>query len=312
MTRMVPYDEFSMFHENAEEHGIPYAGPPAVRREAVDLGDGRTISSLVWDGAGARGTGAQPEYVLLHGGAQNAHTWDTVLLALGRPALAIDLPGHGHSDGGAKGYLDLHDNADDVAAVVRRLAPEAKTVIGMSLGGLTTIALAAAHPDIVRSVVLVDVTPGVNGQKSHAITAFVNGPESFPDFDAILARTVEHNPTRSVASLRRGILHNAEQREDGSWVWRYARHRSLQPPPDDATRFETFQKLWDSLEQIEVPLMLVRGMRPQSVVDDDDEAELRKRVPGARIEHVDAGHSVQGDQPVELARLIADFVSTVS
>lgn len=304
---MIQYDEFSMFHENAEEHGIPYAGPPAVRRERVDLGDGRSISSLVWGSAVT-----EPEYVFLHGGAQNAHTWDTVLLALGRPALAIDLPGHGHSDGGAKGYLDLHDNAGDVATAISKLAPTAKTVVGMSLGGLTTIALAAGHPELVRSVVLVDVTPGVNGQKSQAITAFVNGPESFPDFDAILARTVEHNPTRSVASLRRGILHNAEQRDDGSWVWRYARHRSVQPPPDDATRFETFKRLWDALEQVEVPLMLVRGMRPQSVVDDADEAELRKRVPHARIEHVDAGHSVQGDQPVELARLIEDFVSTGS
>jgi len=302
MTRMVPYDEFAMFHENAEEHGIAYPGPPAVRRERVELGDGRALSCLIW------GTRA-PEVVFLHGGAQNAHTWDTVLLALDRPALAIDLPGHGHSDGGAKGYLDLHDNAEDVAKVIRELAPRAKTVVGMSLGGLTTIALAHHHPELVRSVVLVDITPGVNNQKSQAITAFVNGPESFPDFDAILARTIEHNPTRSVASLRRGILHNAEQREDGSWVWRYARHRSVQPPPDDTTRFATFKELWDALAEIKVPLMLVRGTRPQSVVDDADEAELARRVPHARIEHVDAGHSVQGDQPVELARLIESFAS---
>lgn len=300
MTR-IAYDEFSMFHENAEEHGIAYPGPPSVRRERVEVGDGRSLSSLVW---GEK----EPEFVFLHGGAQNAHTWDTVLLALGRPALAVDLPGHGHSDGGASGYLDLRDNASDVAHVIRALAPGAKTVVGMSLGGLTTIALAKHDPDVVRSVVLVDITPGVNGQKSQAITAFVNGPESFPDFDSILARTVEHNPTRSVASLRRGILHNAEQREDGSWVWRYARHRSLQAPPDDATRFEAFRAFWDALSDLKVPLMLVRGMRPQSVVDDDDEAELLRRVPGARVEHLDAGHSVQGDQPVELARLVDDFV----
>ena len=43
-------------------------------------------------------------------------------------------------------------------------------------------------------------------------------------------------------------------------------------------------------------------------MDDDDEAELRRRLPSARIEHVDgAGHSVQGDRPVELARLLDDF-----
>ena len=306
MTRIIPYDEFSMFHENAEEYGIAYSGPPAVRRERVELGDGRGISSLVW------GNGS-PEYVFLHGGAQNAHTWDSTLLALDRPALAIDLPGHGHSDGGARGYLDLTDNARDVARVIGELAPDARTVVGMSLGGLTSIALSREAPDLVRSLVLVDITPGVNSEKSQAITAFVNGPESFPDFDAILARTVEHNPTRSVASLRRGILHNAQQREDGSWVWRYARHRSLQPPPDAAARFESFQKLWDALAEIGkrgVPLMLVRGMRPQSVVDDADEAELLRRVPGARVEHVDAGHSVQGDQPVGLARLIEEFAGS--
>jgi len=56
-------------------------------------------------------------------------------------------------------------------------------------------------------------------------------------------------------------------------------------------------------------VMLVRGMLPQSVVDDADEAELVKRQPSARVEHVEgAGHSVQGDKPVELAALIQDFV----
>jgi pimeloyl-ACP methyl ester carboxylesterase len=44
-------------------------------------------------------------------------------------------------------------------------------------------------------------------------------------------------------------------------------------------------------------------------VSDDDEAELLRRQPTARVEHVkEAGHSVQGDQPLELAALIADFV----
>ena len=55
--------------------------------------------------------------------------------------------------------------------------------------------------------------------------------------------------------------------------------------------------------------MLVRGMRPQSVVDDDDEAELLRRRPDARVEHVaEAGHSVQGDDPLTLARLLDDFL----
>ena len=44
----VPYDEFGMFSENAAEYGIPYVGPPVVRREAVSLDDDRQLSALVW------------------------------------------------------------------------------------------------------------------------------------------------------------------------------------------------------------------------------------------------------------------------
>jgi pimeloyl-ACP methyl ester carboxylesterase len=56
--------------------------------------------------------------------------------------------------------------------------------------------------------------------------------------------------------------------------------------------------------------MFVRGMRSQSVVSDDDEAELRKRASSVRVEHIEnAGHSVQGDTPLELAALLKDFFS---
>lgn len=296
----VPYDEFSYFHENASEYGLPYDGPPVVRRERVPVDDERALSALVWGDA-------EPELVLLHGGAQNAHTWDTVALALGRPLVAIDLPGHGHSDGGRSGSLQLAENAEDIAVAVRELAPKARAVVGMSLGGMTTIALVDHAPDLVRSFVLVDVTPGVNADKAAPITAFINGPESFPSFDEILARTIEFNPTRTESSLRRGILHNAEQRDDGSWVWRYARFRdSEQGPGRDITELAQW---WDVLERSTAPLMLVRGMTEQSVVDDADEAELLRRRPDARIEHVEgAGHSVQGDKPIELAALLDDFV----
>src|SRR5207244_4287669 len=100
-----------------------------------------------------------------------------------------------------------------------------------------------AHPDLVRRVVLVDITPGVDEKKASQIVAFVNGPESFPSFAEILARTIEFNPTRTESSLRRGILHNAVQREDGSWVWRYARHRAL--PADVEAGHPVFVDLWD-------------------------------------------------------------------
>lgn len=293
----VEYDEFGLFHENAEEFGLPYHGPPTVRRQDVAVESNRRVSSLVWGET-------EPELVLLHGGAQNAHTWDTVALALDRPLLAVDLPGHGHSDRGARGSGSVQDHAADVEKVLRVLAAHPQAVCGMSLGGLTALALAARAPDLVARLVLVDVTPGVTMHKASAITSFVNGPRTFPSFDEILARTIEYNPTRSVSSLRRGILHNAVQREDGSWEWRYARFADSEPAsaPD-------FGDLWRAVDELQVPVLLVRGMAAGSVVDDDDEAELLRRQPGAQVARVEgAGHSVQGDRPIELAQLIEAFL----
>lgn len=296
----VPYDEFGYFADNADEFDLPYDGPPAVQRTQTLLPEGRSMSALVW---GTR----PPELVLLHGGAQNAHTWDTVCMALGRPLVAIDMPGHGHSDAPAAGAANVRRNAQDVAIAIRERAPEAKVVVGMSLGGLTTLALSAHAPELVSTMLLVDITPGVNHDKAKTIADFVNGPESFGNFDELLARTLEFNPTRSESSLRRGILHNAEQRDDGSWVWRHARHRVFEPERID----RDYDGLWTALEDHDGPLVLARGMRAQSVVDDEDEAEVRRRRPDARIEHfVEAGHSIQGDMPLELAALLDDVASS--
>jgi pimeloyl-ACP methyl ester carboxylesterase len=293
---VLAYDEFGLFHENAAEYGLPFDGPPVVRRVEVEVAPGRRVSSLLW------GT-EPPELVLVHGGAQNAHTWDTVALALGRPLLAVDLPGHGHSDGGPDGIISVGSNGQDLATVVAELAPEARGVVGMSLGGMSSIALATHAPELVRSLVLVDITPGVNAEKAAPIMAFVDGPSSFDSFDELLARTMEHNPTRSESSLRRGILHNALQREDGSWVWRYARFRT-----GDSSARPEFGDWWEAISGFTMPIMLVQGLA-WSVVDQADIDELLARQPTTRIEKVEgAGHSIQGDRPLELAALLTDFV----
>ena len=298
MPEMVHYDEFAYFHDNAAEWGLPYDAKPKVKRVRTELADGRIISSLLW------GKG-RPRTVLVHGGAQNAHTWDTVALALGIPLLAPDLPGHGHSDSPAPGRGTAPAaNAIDLAAVIDDRASRAEVIVGMSLGGLSTIALAERRPDLVRRLVLVDVTPGVTGEKAKAIHDFVRGPATFPSFDELLERTKQFNPTRSESSLRRGILHNAKQLPDGSWIWRHRRDDYQAMGDGSEGQRSDIASLWSDLEVYRGPLTLVRGMREQSVVDDSDVDELLRRRPDARVVEVDAGHSVQGDQPLELAEII--------
>jgi pimeloyl-ACP methyl ester carboxylesterase len=263
-----------------------------VQRFFVAVDGLRQISGLRWGED-------EPELVLIHGGAQNAHTWDTVALALERPLLALDLPGHGHSDGSPYSGSAAASHATDVAVALDELIVPPRPLVGMSLGGMTSIIVAAERPDLVSRLVLIDITPGVNADKARHITDFVNGPKTFDDFDDLLARTIEHNPTRSVSSLRRGILHNAVQLPDGTWVWRHQQHVTADRPAPE------LGNLWEQLGSLTMPVTLVRGMATGSVVDDADEAELLRRLPEAQVVRVDgAGHSVQGDQPVVLADIL--------
>lgn len=287
--------EFSLLPDNAAEAGLPWRGDPVVRRVSVELAAGRTVSALAWGDARA-------QVVLLHGGGQNAHTFDTLALALDRPALALDLPGHGHS-----AWRSDHDYspgalASDISAALDVLAPGAQAVVGMSLGGLAALCLAATHPDQVARLALIDITPGTDAAKAEPVLAFMAGPERFTSFEQMLDRTVAFNPTRSVSSLRRGVIHNARELPDGSWSWRW--------DPEGRTRGATgFESLWPAVDSLHAPLLLVRGAR-SSVVSDDDVAELLHRQPGAQVQLVaDAGHSIQGDQPIALARILERFLS---
>src|SRR5689334_8992795 len=266
-----------MFHDNADEYGVPWKGEPTVRRETVvvEPSTGRHVSALQWGHD-------EPEIVLLHGGAQNAHTWDTVALALDRPLVAIDLPGHGHSD-----HRDDHaywpaENAVAVEAAVRELAPRNGLVVGMSLGGLTAVALADRAPDIVPALCLVDVTPGVDHEKASSIIQFIDGPETFASFDEILDRTITFNPTRTESSLRRGVLHNAMEQPDGRWRWRYDLPRRGSGEGDDGRVLPGLDTLWDQLGALDIPVTLARGAL-SPVVSDDDVSELRRRKPDARV-----------------------------
>ena len=296
------YDEFGLLHENAAEWDIPFESPPAAARGAHVLVDGQTVSYIRW------GTG-EPELVFLHGGGQNAHTWDTVILALGRPAIAIDLPGHGHSDRRADKDYGPWSNAEVVAAVVSAVAPTTGAVVGMSLGGATATRLAATRPDLVRRAVIVDVTPQINDPTRQMVAmergsvALIAGPPVYDTFEEMAQAAIGLSPLRAASGVRRGVRHNAVRLDDGRWTWRYD---LFGPWPEGAGGWTDFTPLWDDVGAITVPVLFVRGGESR-YVRDEDVAEMRVRLPGIRVEVVPgAGHAVQSDRPLVLAHLIEE------
>jgi len=302
------YDEYALLHENAAEWDIPFERPPVVARRSFTLPSGQALSYLLW------GDG-EPELVFLHGGAQNGHTWDTVILALGRPAVAVDLPGHGHSDRRGDRDYGPWQNAEAVASLMESVAPTARCVIGMSLGGATTIRLAAQRPDLCRRAVFIDVTPQINDPSRQLTTAergtvsLIAGPPVYDSFDEMADAAVALSPFRSAAGVRRGVRHNARRLDDGRWTWRYDLFGPApgEPVGEGTTRWVDFTELWDDVSAITVPALFVRGgLSP--FVRDEDIAEMQRRLPSLQVVVVDgAGHAVQSDRPLVLADLIRTF-----
>jgi pimeloyl-ACP methyl ester carboxylesterase len=304
---MSQHDEFDELEAEVREAGWSWRGRPEVRRRSLDVGAGVVFSMLEWGPPGAA------EIVALHGGLQNAHAWDRLAVASGRPLLAVDLAGHGRSSL-VPWALDPRRQGESLAPLLEAAAAEARLVAGMSLGGLAAICLAANRPELVPQLCVIDVTPGVvAGRRSPPALLALMRIESFASFEEIVDGVAAALSTRSRAALARNLRHNTHQRADGRWVWTAASSLTEEDPgagaTDDLTPRQLYLSIWDELGQVTCPLTVVRGGR-SPVVTQDDLDEVRRLQPDAQVVVIErAGHSVQGSQPAALATLFDELLA---
>lgn len=99
------------------------------------------------------------------------------VLGNGYRAVSVDLRGHGESDKPTGDY-SIAQFADDTAHVIRSLGLDRPVAVGHSMGGLTVLALASQHPELVRGIVMVDPAPiDPPSQMRDAITSMVDSLE---------------------------------------------------------------------------------------------------------------------------------------
>ncbi|MFT3866714.1 MAG: alpha/beta hydrolase [Solirubrobacterales bacterium] len=284
--------------------------PPSFRPAAdheVTVG-GVRLHYLDWGDPG----GDLTPLLFLHGGGLNAHTWDLTCLMLRERhhCVAPDLRGHGDSDWSAAGEYAFTDHADDVEALLDRLGLTRPVLIGMSLGALTSIEVAARRGDRLGGVVLVDAGPRLRSDGTDRIRRFTKEDRVLPSVEDFVARALRFNPRRDPDVLTTSLRHNLRELPDGNWTWKYdPRHIGGTPRPVLQDRLD---RLGERLARITVPTLVVRGGESDVFAPADAE-ELARRLPGGRLVTVPgAGHTVQGDNPAGFLAALAPFLREVA
>jgi pimeloyl-ACP methyl ester carboxylesterase len=290
-------DEFALVAQTAAEAGIVGGDEaPRVRRGWVNVPAGGHVSGVFW------GEGP-PELVLLHDSGESARTWDGVALALGRPAVAIDLPGHGRSDWRRDGRYEPASLTSAVAEAIRSFAPRARLVAGTGLGGLTALALRRRHARLLPGLALVNTLPGAAPGRAWERS----GPERYDSRPAALAALAARRPERGRQALRREVLYELLQEPDGSWAWRH--HPGNLPAAPDQQRASAEDPLWTEFARLQVPVTLIRSdwAGPLAAAD---LAAMRQRVPRVQVITIPgAGVDIAATQPAALAAALGHLLT---
>jgi len=268
----------------------------APRTLWLDVAEGIRLRALDWGGNGA-------PVLLLHGGALTAQTWDYVCVGLRSEfrMIALDMRGHGASswsDDYSIGRL-----AADAAQAAAALSILQLHVVGMSLGGVAAAELALTAPNLVKSLTMVDVAPGVEFEGTARMRGFINGMTRAPSVEAVIdaaMRTSPGNDRERVAYRMHALLRRCD---DGEWEWLRDSRRIVDYPHI----LSHIEGLEDRVGDVSAPFLMVRGSRSRSMPAPAAIAFSRRFRNGRFIEVPDAGHNVQEDNPAALIEALGTF-----
>lgn len=240
--------------------------------------------------------------LLLHGLAGHTAEWDVLagLLGPGYRLVGYDARGHGMSERLPKD-VSRAAHVRDVVAVIEKLALDHAVLIGQSLGGLTALLTAAAHPELVRALVLVEAGPrGPAPELPGKIGTWLDSwPVPFESADTAV---------RFFGGGPAGLAWAAglEVRPDGLYP-RVDREVMVGCVTESGAR-----SFWAEWDEVRCPTLVVRG--DAGAMPESEAEEMRVRHPaGTRVEVVPgAGHDVHLDAPAELHALIAEFLPPTS
>lgn len=207
--------------------------------------------------------GAGKPLVLLHGGGSTIETtFGRILpqLAKSHQVIAIELQAHGHTPDIDR-PLSFEQDADDVAALLRKLSIKKADIMGFSNGGTTALQIAIRHPEVVNKLILASATYKRDGL-----------PPGF--FEGMQHATLENMPQ----PLKDAYLKTNPD------------PKGLQAMFDrDVARMRNFKDISDdAVKAIQAPALVING--DTDVVRTEHALELSRTLPHAKLAIIPGGH----------------------
>ncbi|MCX6282438.1 MAG: alpha/beta fold hydrolase [Bacteroidetes bacterium] len=246
--------------------------------------------------------GSGPPMVILHGLFGISDNWVSIARTLGEQYTVYvpDLRNHGQSPHSP--VFDFNVLEDDLLGLIEEYGLENIILAGHSLGGKTAMYFALHHPQMIKKLVIVDISlrkAPVNTEHQMLIDAMLN-----VDFSRVSARSdVDRQLQATVKSqrLRQFLLKNVYWRDDKTLDWRLNLHAIN-------------ENLLNIFEGVDVPLqysgpaLLIRGGRSGYVMDEDF-VDLKNKFPGLVVKTIpEAGHWVHADSPGEFLEALRAFL----
>jgi len=287
---------------------------PSSRR--IPASDGLSLHVLLWSQEGV-------PFVMLHGFGNEAHIFDDFApqLAPHYRTLAIDLRGHGESDHDREGRYGYDSHVRDLEAITTALGIERLVLLGHSFGSRVATLFAAAHPECLAGLVIVDAGPELDPRGTTRIqmevagrtTDGAGGDGSFAnraEYEQLLA----HNyPAATPAAIQRMARYELRAREDGRFVRKldpgfHAGRGGLTQEEAAQQERETTRRLWEALAKIACPSLVVRGAASDVLAADVADRMVEEVLANGQLAVVpQSGHSVMTDNPEGFAKAVSSF-----
>ncbi|MET0772466.1 MAG: alpha/beta fold hydrolase [Candidatus Limnocylindrales bacterium] len=252
-------------------------------------------------------TGRGPVLVLLHGFAGSSRTWGPLVTGLGdgRRLVAIDLLGHGGSDGPTPERQAVERQGADLAWLIDGQCGGAVDVLGYSLGARVALWLAVTTPQLVARLVLESPSPGIDdaSERDARVTADERWAALLDAGDlAAFHAAWEAQP---VFASRAGLPDDARTAIRDAHL--AASARGLAASLRGAGQ-GVMPSLHDRLAAVGAPALVIAG--DLDPVGRGRAAAVAQRLPDAHLEVVpDAGHAPHLERPDAFLSLVTDFLA---